>query len=260
MRERYHALKNSSASTGVELYEKLFPEIPFSPRNEIYLSRPMTSGGIKDLFLKIDGGISPQAMVIILELNNRIAEFLTQELKPHLDDSREVILPRPLRFGEFNGLSFWMYFLSGLKPKDAQRFDNLVREGKVVDFDLFNDHQAEKGERLKEYFKLAGKFLGSVKKNNLALNPISEMVLFPGYQQSLGCALEKELARELGIPTKEAIFDQTHPRFKTDIFQRLIRPLIIDEDLWRRVKDHEFPVPTIEGNGKNLIVLRNLQS
>lgn len=259
MKERYRLLCEShSISTGVDLYRNIYPEIP-SPRNEVYLSRPMTSGSIKDLFFELARGISPQTMAIVLETNNRISEFIAQELRSYFND-KQLVFPRPLQFGEFNGISFWMYFLSGLNPKDAQWFDKLVREKKIVSFDLFNDHQAEKGERLKEYFELAGKFLGFVQKNNLSLNPVSEMVLFPDHQQSLGCSLEREVAKSLGILTREAVFDQNHPRFQTSIFQQLIRPLIIDESLWQHVKDYRFSIPTVSGNGENLIVLRDLPS
>lgn len=196
-------------------------------------------------------------MATVFAVNEVVARVIAGEMEHHFE-GRDVVLPPFLRFGEFNAIKFWMYFISGLDVDSAQRFGRLV-DG-AIDKRLFNDHQAGKELRREEYQKLLRSFAGFISGPDCSTDPLPLMVLLPDHERSLGSSLEKALALRLGIAVKEAVFDSKHPRFQDDILRRLIQPHIEENELfWGTIKGYRFSTPTIEGDGKNLVVLRDFQ-
>lgn len=197
----------------IALYETVYPTIP-TPRNEIYFSSPLTSGGAKRLF---DKNNITENIPTIVRLNSTFAETVAQESEEVLTAER-FTLPHHLGgqggWKELDFLKFWMNYLSGIAPDHAKEFDKKGPAGVGVDPAIFNDYSLPRERRIEGYERLVDGFVGFIRDTDAPINPVAGIVCLPDHQLSVGCSAETRLAKSLGIPTQEVSFDRDNPRYQ----------------------------------------------
>lgn len=252
--------ENAKASgiTAPEYYREISSGFP-NPRNEVYFSRPLTSGKIKDLVMNGRPDIDDsQKLSLIAGVNNQIAEIAQKEIRGHFPGKKLTIpgFSSSLGFNEFSAIAYWMYYISGLSAGNAFKFHEDLRRRGAVNEEVFKDYRADNEERAGEYDKLLNAFtdfLGSNDSGNL----ISEAVLLPGHADSLGCTVEGKLFKRLGIPQREAVFNQDHPVFQETIVEGILKPLTaMSNGDWA---GYEPSIPSCSaGKEEGLVILRDI--
>ena len=196
----------------VALYETIYPKIP-RPRNEVYFSSPITSGGAKRLY---DGQAVADNMPTIIRLNSAFAETVAQESEATLAAERFTL---PHRIGSQEGwkevdfLKFWMSYLSGIKPTHARQFDAAAGADLGINLSVFNNYALPRERRIQEYERLVDGFADFISSADVPTNPVAGIVCLPDHKLSVGCSAETRLARALNIPTQEISFDKNNPRY-----------------------------------------------
>jgi len=235
--------------TGV--YERTYQHIP-TPRSEVYVSTPLTSGGARRLFITMtDGSLSITEIISnTVQRNRHFVDTVIEEAETLFPEER-ITLPHRIGmrdgWGEVDYNRYWMYYLSGIRPDYAQTFEDVFSSNGIVDRTVFDNHAGERDRRLEEYKRLLQGFTRFIREEGMPINPVSGIALMPDHQYSLGCSLERELGQFLGIPMREIYFDRNHPRFGNHVSQ-------VAE--WLLMDYGELQSPTVDGDGRNIIIFR----
>jgi len=209
-------LEQKDGDTPLNLWERMYPAIP-NPRSETYVSTPFTSGPAKAYIATKE----PQLAVgeVTLRSMQANSKFLDDALSGFPSKNKLLTIPYHIGkrdgWGEVDYNGFWMSYLSGISPREAAEFNDQAARRKVIQADVFNDHAAPTERRLEEYQKLVDAYGTFVEK--IEINPVSEMVFVPGYEDSLGCTAEKLLAERLKIRQMFVVFDSAHHEYERKV-------------------------------------------
>lgn len=248
-------------------YPSVYSEIPNPPRREIYCSTPLNSGRMLDLITqRVNHLPLKQRLVKVFELNYQIARRVASELAEVFPEQRLTLagcIEQNNNWGHSDLTRFWAYYIAGLDPVLVAQFESMVKNAPIMVQITSAKPTGEKSDREirkeahKQFLVSFDQFLAN-RKNGL--NPVSTVILLPGHQKSLGCCFEKQLAQSLGIPLKEAVFDENNTRY-AGFMSNLLKGLYIDELGYQAVKEglgSGIWFPTFKGNGERLVCLKDL--
>lgn len=222
----------------VQLLARIFPLS--TPRNEHYVSTPLTSGPAKEYMGKEHPGLQTQELITYSLFTN--SNFVDSVVRDFPDEDNAIVtLPYLLGkregWGELEYNKFWMNYLTGTPPTRAREFNRHIKKGNLVQRRVFNDYTISHDVRLEEYEKFVKAYTSFIENDRL--NPVSKILFMPGAEASLGGKVEKMLAEHLDIPREIVIFDREHPEYEAKVAR--IAP-------W--LKDH----PQIQGRGGERLV------
>jgi hypothetical protein len=205
------------------LYRLMYPTFA-SPRNEIFYSTPLTSGGARKIFADDDGGLaSIEKIQAIIELNGAFATYIASEIGDYFRQN-VVTIPHRLgvrqQWGEFEFNRFWMYYITGVHPDTIEAFEESLTDPQhQINKDLFNDHSLNGRQRLIQYTKFTKYFLSFIQSPQYRdqINPVNQFIFIPGYKKSLGCTMELIIGKKLHIPSVEVIVNMAHARYDQEV-------------------------------------------
>lgn len=247
--DRYTIFPNFTPEQTVQQVYAATQSSFFTPRDEVYISCPMTSGGYMRLLSHLFGTV-PDDQIIqeSLRQNSRFVKRVAPEIAEFYPTSRITMPPPIVGKKETEVNRFWLYYLSGISPHEAQKFEDYFSSIHTeVDKKTFDNPQMSHEKRSKEYNTLLKKFIQFVEGNNCNLNPVKSMVLMPDHQRSLGCNMERQLAQSLGATCKEVYFDQNHPRFSG----------LNEVASWLTMKFPNATSHVVAGTGEKLVILKD---
>lgn len=207
--------------TPLSVYQAVCGNIS-SPRNEIYFSFPLTSGGARRLYEEKQP--IAEAIPEIIQKNSTFAELVARACEGYFDSEQFTL---PTRLGnrgweECGYIRFWMYFISGIPSQAAQQFERIAHVNTFV----FNNHNLPKEMREREYGSLVNQFSRFTRQESILLNPVKSMIFLSDSRASLGCTAEMHIAEELHIQRWDAYLNRHHHRFQE--FAETIAPWILD--------------------------------
>lgn len=216
--ERFTQFPNPrNGEAPVDLWKQMYPTVPI-PRSETYISTPYTSGPAKQFLLITEPHLNHEQVTERARQAN--SDFL-DSLMDHFSDANTLTVPYHIGkregWGELGYNTFWMHYISGASPDNAEQFEQYAGGQKIIDTHVFNDYAAPKHERLHQYKRLVNEYVDFVGD---AINPLSKIIFMPGYESSFGCAAEKILAEKLQISREFVIFDQNHHAYAEKIGEK----------------------------------------
>lgn len=195
----------------VDSYLKLEKHTKTHP--EFYASGPITSGLWGKL---LPLGLPPNRKNRVVSINTKLAERVGNlvaaahfaDLDGHhlgaLNPEATIImpfhLPQQTNWREIDYLSFWMMLISRLTPSTARDMYQAIKSAPVINFETFNDYNADRLSRWQEYLKLVDYFVDAHHRDEHPDNCVSGLIAFPDHQHSLGSSLELQTAHRIGIP------------------------------------------------------------
>lgn len=251
-----------------QYYACVHPEIPQPLRNEIYCSTPLNSGRMLDLITQRANHLPlGQRLVKVFELNYKIARRIASEFAEVFPEQRLILagcISQDNGWGYHDLTRFWAYYMVGLDPTLVKQFESVVENSQIMAQITSAKPTGEKLDRElrkqahEQFLDCFSQFLADKKDG---INPISMLALLPGHLESLGCCFERELAKRLGIPVKEMVFDENNTKY-AGFMSNLLKGLYIDEQAYQGVKEALeggiISIPTFKGSGKRLVCLKDL--
>lgn len=249
-----------------EYYARVHPEIP-KPRSEVFFSTPLNSGRVLDSITRRANHLPlGQRQAKVFELNHQIALGVVAELAEGFQGQRLTLagcIEQDNKWGHNDFTRFWAYYIAGLDPVSVAQFESMIKDLSVMSQITSAKPTGEKSDREireKVHEQFLANFSQFLTSGKNGLNPVSTVVLLPGHLESLGCCFERQLAKNLGIPLQEAVFDEKNVGY-AEFMNCLLKGLYIDEQSYQAVQSvfgNDILIPTVSGDGKKLICLRNL--
>lgn len=197
-------------SSPLTLYRTIHETIT-APRNETFFSHPITSSGVRDVIFSDDSIPFENKIAATVEGNSKLARSIAS-LSSTQNHHRRTL---PGQFGKREGWNeyeynrFWFYYITGVDIRSAGQFEKMATHPRL-DNTLFNDYQGEKSQRYDEYLTYVNDYINFIKFTNASINPVDKIIFLPDYERSLGCLMEKRLAKAFSIPTESVYIDAPH--------------------------------------------------
>jgi hypothetical protein len=209
-----------------------------------YVSMSLTSGLAGKLLLE-KMPVKPNHVSRVIRMNTRYARRVMAKLgNEHTLLNGRVLLPACIgsrmindngqirSWGEFEYNFFWAAYLTGSEGEQARNMWRNVKE--VVDKNVFSDHEQNRSTRWQEYLKMFECVRTSVKVNgNSEASKPQGVILFPGWDGSLGCKFEEKIAELSQIPAYEVVVNPCHPQYEDDY--------VVNNYLLRLLKGKNYP-------------------
>lgn len=233
--------------------------LPTLSPHEVYCSSSITSGNfglrMRDVAKYFEGEAFETKKQQILRLNGILSNnWAAALLRLNMVDQNSVItMPHHLGvfkdWGELQYMTYWLMRMVRMNILNASKFYTEISEGRVLNNEVFGNYAASRDLRRVEYGKLLDHFSRYCCNDE---GKVKSIIMFPGYQNSLGCATEMQAGFIAGIPVYELLVDTN--------YQGPIEGVRMNSMRWDYLKSIGSKLPYVKGDGTHGLLLRKISA